>query len=197
MDVITAADPHGGGAAGKIAGKGQFVQGIVSFDEGHRQPGSTRDLGVVTGLGGGRPGAVGGEDRGKMERLRGLDPAQLLAPRRLAHHRPLGALGAGDIGSHFPPSDPQWKGASSDRFLAHAVELAGDAGYVIGNVDVTIVCEAPKIGPHRAAMRERLAGILEVPVGAVSVKATTTERLGSTGRGEGIAAQAVATLLLR
>lgn len=109
----------------------------------------------------------------------------------------LGALGAGDIGSHFPPSDPQWKGASSDRFLAHAVKLAGEAGYAIGNVDVTIVCEAPKIGPHRAAMRARLAAILDVPVGAVSVKATTTERLGATGRGEGIAAQAVATLLAR
>lgn len=107
----------------------------------------------------------------------------------------LGALGDGDIGSHFPPSDPQWKGASSDRFLTHAVERAQAAGYRIGNVDLTIICEAPKIGPHRQTMRERLAALLGVEVGLVSVKATTTERLGFTGRGEGIAAQAVATLL--
>ena len=107
----------------------------------------------------------------------------------------LGAIGAGDIGSHFPPSDPQWKGASSDRFLTHAVKLAGEAGYRIGNVDLTLICEAPKIGPHRDAMRARLAELLGVGSDAVSVKATTTERLGFTGRGEGIAAQAVATLL--
>ena len=107
----------------------------------------------------------------------------------------LGAIGAGDIGSHFPPSDPRWKGASSDRFLVHAVDLTREAGYAIGNVDVTIVCEAPKIGPHRTAMRERLAQVMQVPLAAVSVKATTTERLGATGRGEGIAAQAAATLI--
>lgn len=107
----------------------------------------------------------------------------------------LGAIGDGDIGSHFPPSDPQWKGAASDRFLDHAVKLAAAAGYRIGNVDVTIVCEAPRIGPHRQAMRERLAAIMGTETGSVSVKATTTERLGFTGRGEGIAAQAVATLL--
>ncbi len=107
----------------------------------------------------------------------------------------LGAVGAGDIGSHFPPSDPQWKGASSDLFLVHAVTLASAAGYRIGNVDLTIICEAPKIGPHREAMRARLAELLSCAPGAVSVKATTTERLGFTGRGEGIAAQAVATLL--
>jgi 2-C-methyl-D-erythritol 4-phosphate cytidylyltransferase/2-C-methyl-D-erythritol 2,4-cyclodiphosphate synthase len=107
----------------------------------------------------------------------------------------LGAIGDGDIGSHFPPSDPQWKGASSDRFLAHAVRLAAEAGYRIGNVDLTIICEAPKIGPHRAAIRQRLATIMNTAIEAVSVKATTTERLGFTGRGEGIAAQAVATLL--
>ena len=107
----------------------------------------------------------------------------------------LGAVGAGDIGSHFPPSDPQWKGASSDLFLVHAVTLASAAGYRIGNVDLTIICEAPKIGPHREAMRSRLAELLNCAPGAVSVKATTTERLGFTGRGEGIAAQAVATLL--
>lgn len=107
----------------------------------------------------------------------------------------LGAIADGDIGSHFPPSDPQWKGASSDRFLAHAVSLAVAQGYRIGNVDLTIICEAPKIGPHRQAMRERLAEVLGAPLAAVSVKATTTERLGFTGRGEGIAAQAVATLV--
>ncbi|MEN9683545.1 MAG: hypothetical protein RLZZ427_1296 [Pseudomonadota bacterium] len=109
----------------------------------------------------------------------------------------LGALGEGDIGSHFPPSDPQWKGASSDRFLTYAIALADAAGYRIGNVDLTIICEAPKIGPHRQAMRERLATLLDADVTAVSVKATTTERLGFTGRSEGIAAQAVATLLHR
>jgi len=107
----------------------------------------------------------------------------------------LGAIGAGDIGSHFPPSDPQWKGASSDRFLTHAVGLAEAAGFRIGNVDVTIICESPKIGPHRDAMRARLAELLRAPVSAVSVKATTTERLGFTGRSEGIAAQAAATLV--
>lgn len=107
----------------------------------------------------------------------------------------LGAIGAGDIGSHFPPSDPQWKGASSDRFLTHAVSLAREAGYGIGNVDLTLICEAPKIGPHRAAMQARIAELLGVDIGLVSVKATTTEKLGFAGRGEGIAAQAVATLL--
>ena len=106
----------------------------------------------------------------------------------------LGAIGAGDIGTHFPPSDPQWRGASSDRFLTHAVTLTAAAGYAIGNVDLTLICEEPKIGPHRDAMRARLADLLGVEIGAVSVKATTTERLGFTGRREGIAAQAVATL---
>lgn len=107
----------------------------------------------------------------------------------------LGALGAGDIGSHFPPSDPQWKGASSDRFLRHAVALAQAGGYRIGNIDLTLICEAPKIGPHRETMRARLAELLGTGIDAVSVKATTTEKLGFTGRSEGIAAQAVATLL--
>ena len=107
----------------------------------------------------------------------------------------LGALGAGDIGSHFPPGDPQWRGASSDRFLRHALALAAEADYAIGNVDLTIVCEAPRIGPHREAMRARLAELLEADLSAVSVKATTTERLGFTGRGEGIAVHAVATLV--
>ena len=106
----------------------------------------------------------------------------------------LGAVAAGDIGDHFPPSDPQWKGAASDRFLAHAAALVAQSGHAIANVDVTIICEAPRIGPHKAAMRARLAAILGIDIGLVSVKATTTERLGFTGRGEGIAAQAVATV---
>jgi 2-C-methyl-D-erythritol 4-phosphate cytidylyltransferase/2-C-methyl-D-erythritol 2,4-cyclodiphosphate synthase len=109
----------------------------------------------------------------------------------------LGAVAAGDIGDHFPPSDAKWRGASSDRFLAHAGTLVAEAGYAISNIDVTIICEAPKIGPHKAAMRARLAAILAIDIAAVSVKATTTERLGFTGRGEGIAAQAVATVIAR
>ena len=107
----------------------------------------------------------------------------------------LGAIANGDIGSHFPPSDPQWKGASSDRFLAHAARLVTDAGYAVGNIDLTIICEAPKIGPHRQAMRERIADLLGVDINAISVKATTTERLGFTGRGEGIVAQAIASVI--
>jgi len=106
----------------------------------------------------------------------------------------LGAIGAGDIGQHFPPSDPQWKGASSDRFLAHAAALVRGQGGVIDHVDCTVICEAPKVGPYRDAMRNRVAEILELPVSRVSIKATTTERLGFTGRQEGIAAQAIASV---
>ena len=108
----------------------------------------------------------------------------------------LGALGQGDIGDHFPPSDPQWKGASSDRFLAHAVELVRAASGQVSHLDVTLVCEQPKIKPHREAMRARIAEICGLPVDAVSVKATTTEGMGFTGRGEGLLAQAVATIEL-
>ncbi|MDT8280064.1 MAG: bifunctional 2-C-methyl-D-erythritol 4-phosphate cytidylyltransferase/2-C-methyl-D-erythritol 2,4-cyclodiphosphate synthase [Erythrobacter sp.] len=108
----------------------------------------------------------------------------------------LGAIGAGDIGTHFPPSDPQWAGARSTRFLEHAVNLARDAGYKIGNVDLTLICEAPKIGPHRTAMRSAVAQIMGASESAVSIKATTTERLGFTGRGEGIAAQAIVLMIL-
>ncbi|MBF0248156.1 MAG: bifunctional 2-C-methyl-D-erythritol 4-phosphate cytidylyltransferase/2-C-methyl-D-erythritol 2,4-cyclodiphosphate synthase [Alphaproteobacteria bacterium] len=108
----------------------------------------------------------------------------------------LGAIGAGDIGQHFPPSDSQWKGASSDRFLGHAASLVRKRGGSLVNVDVTIICQAPKIGPHRHAMVEKVAEILDVPADRVSVKATTTEGLGFTGRGEGIAAQASATVRL-
>ena len=107
----------------------------------------------------------------------------------------LGACALGDIGEHFPPSDPRWKDAASGQFVAHAVALAADAGYAVGNVDLTLICEAPKIGPHREAMRTKLAALLGVDPGQVSIKATTTERLGFTGRGEGIASQAAATLV--
>jgi 2-C-methyl-D-erythritol 4-phosphate cytidylyltransferase/2-C-methyl-D-erythritol 2,4-cyclodiphosphate synthase len=106
----------------------------------------------------------------------------------------LGAIANGDIGQHFPPSDPQWKGASSDRFLAHAAKLADEAGARIIHVDVTLICESPKIGPHRDAMRNRIADILHLDPARVSVKATTTEGLGFTGRSEGLAAQALATV---
>ncbi|URW76620.1 bifunctional 2-C-methyl-D-erythritol 4-phosphate cytidylyltransferase/2-C-methyl-D-erythritol 2,4-cyclodiphosphate synthase [Sphingomonas donggukensis] len=106
----------------------------------------------------------------------------------------LGTIAAGDIGSHFPPSDPQWKGAASDQFLAHAARLVRDTGGVIDFVDLTLICEAPKIGPHRDAMRAAIAQILGLDVAAVSVKATTSERLGFAGREEGIAAQAIATV---
>ncbi len=107
-----------------------------------------------------------------------------------------GALGEGDIGDHFPPSDPQWRGAASSRFLAFAAERVAARGGRVSHADLTIIAEAPRIGPHRAAMRERIAEILAVSPDRVSVKATTTERLGFAGRREGIAAQAVATLQL-
>ncbi|MBI1198197.1 MAG: bifunctional 2-C-methyl-D-erythritol 4-phosphate cytidylyltransferase/2-C-methyl-D-erythritol 2,4-cyclodiphosphate synthase [Phenylobacterium sp.] len=106
----------------------------------------------------------------------------------------LGAIADGDIGAHFPPSDPQWKGASSDRFLAHAVERVAARGGQVLSADVTLICERPKIGPHREAMRARVAEIMGLPVDRVSVKATTTEGMGFTGRGEGLMAQAVATV---
>ena len=106
-----------------------------------------------------------------------------------------GALAMGDIGQHFPPSDPQWKGAESHVFLRHAVGLAREKGYDISNVDVTIVCEFPKVGPHAGAMKEAMARTLETGTDRVSIKATTSERLGFTGRGEGIAALATAALV--
>lgn len=102
-----------------------------------------------------------------------------------------GAIADGDIGSHFPPTDSQWRGASSDQFLAYACERMRERGFELSNIDLTIICEKPKIGPHRDAMRARLAEIAQIDVSCVSVKATTTERLGFTGRGEGIAAEAV------
>jgi 2-C-methyl-D-erythritol 4-phosphate cytidylyltransferase/2-C-methyl-D-erythritol 2,4-cyclodiphosphate synthase len=106
-----------------------------------------------------------------------------------------GALGEGDIGTHFPPSDPQWKGMESHVFLTHAVDRAAARGFRIGNADLTLICERPKIGPHAAAMRAELARLLRIDPDRVSVKATTTERLGFAGREEGIAAMATVTLV--
>ncbi|WP_187431874.1 2-C-methyl-D-erythritol 2,4-cyclodiphosphate synthase [Roseobacter fucihabitans] len=106
-----------------------------------------------------------------------------------------GALAQGDIGQHFPPSDPQWKGMSSDVFLRHAVELTAEMGFSISNVDCTLICEFPKIGPHSDAMRAGMAAIMGLDVARVSVKATTSEKLGFTGRGEGIACIATAALV--
>jgi 2-C-methyl-D-erythritol 4-phosphate cytidylyltransferase/2-C-methyl-D-erythritol 2,4-cyclodiphosphate synthase len=106
-----------------------------------------------------------------------------------------GALAEGDIGRHFPPSDPQWKGAASEIFLAHAVRRAAERGFRVTAADVTLICERPKIGPHAAAMQAELARIMGIDPDRVSVKATTTERLGFPGREEGIAALATATLV--
>lgn len=108
----------------------------------------------------------------------------------------LGALALGDIGQHFPPSDPRWEGADSRAFVRRCDALIRERGWRVGNCDITVVCERPKVGPHAQAMREVIAADLGIEVEAVSVKATTTETLGFTGRGEGIAAQA-ACLLVR
>jgi len=109
----------------------------------------------------------------------------------------LGAAGEGDIGQHFPPSDERWKGAASDQFLRHAVELARTAGVTITHADVTLICERPKIGPHREALRSRVSELLGLPLARVNVKATTTEGLGFTGRREGLAAHAVVAGLMK
>jgi len=108
----------------------------------------------------------------------------------------LGAIAEGDIGSHFPPSDAQWRGAASRVFLEHAASLIAARGGSIGNIDLTVICEAPKVGPHRDAMRRSLADMLSIDIDRISIKATTTEKLGFTGRGEGIAAQAATTVRL-
>lgn len=108
----------------------------------------------------------------------------------------LGALADGDIGTHFPPSDPQWRDASSDRFLAYAVELVRRRGGIVDHLDTTLLCEKPRLGPHRETMRQRIAEIAGLRLDQISLKATTTEKLGFTGRGEGIAAQAAATIRL-
>lgn len=106
-----------------------------------------------------------------------------------------GALARGDIGQHFPPSDPRWKGAASEIFLRHAVDMARNEGFEISSIDCTVICEMPKIGPHARAMREKMAELTGLDVARVSVKATTSERLGFTGRGEGIACIATAALV--
>lgn len=108
----------------------------------------------------------------------------------------LGAIAHGDIGDHFPPSDPKWKGASSDKFLIYALDQLKERGGQLQHLDVTLICEKPKIKPHREAMREKLAELCDLPLNRVSVKATTTEKLGFTGRGEGLAAQAIVTVVL-
>jgi 2-C-methyl-D-erythritol 2,4-cyclodiphosphate synthase len=107
-----------------------------------------------------------------------------------------GALALGDIGRHFPPSQEQWRNADSRVFLRHAAKLMREQGYTLGNADVTVICEAPKVGPHSLAMREAVAEELRCELGRISIKATTTEKLGFTGRGEGIAAQACVLLVL-
>ena len=106
----------------------------------------------------------------------------------------LGALALGDIGHHFPPSDPQWKGADSRAFLRHCAAQMREHGYTIGNADLTVICELPRVGPHATAMRTNIAADLACDIARISVKATTTEGMGFTGRGEGIAAQAVVLL---
>jgi 2-C-methyl-D-erythritol 4-phosphate cytidylyltransferase/2-C-methyl-D-erythritol 2,4-cyclodiphosphate synthase len=108
----------------------------------------------------------------------------------------LGAAGLGDIGEHFPPSDPQWKGANSSLFLRHAVDLLRSKGAIIDHLDCTVIAEEPKVGPYRAAIRARIAEIAGLDIAQVSIKATTTEGLGFTGRREGIAAQALASIRL-
>ena len=107
----------------------------------------------------------------------------------------LGALALGDIGKHFPPSEPRWKDADSRQFLRHCNSLIGERGWRIGNADITVVCEHPKVGPHADAMRGLLADDLGIGIDQVSIKATTSERLGFTGRGEGVAAQAICLLV--
>lgn len=109
----------------------------------------------------------------------------------------LGALALGDIGQHFPPSDPQWKGADSRQFLRHCNALIHARGWAVGNADITVIGERPKVGPHALAMRQAIAEDLGIVLDGVSVKATTTEKLGFTGRGEGIAAQAAVLLVAR
>jgi 2-C-methyl-D-erythritol 2,4-cyclodiphosphate synthase len=106
-----------------------------------------------------------------------------------------GALASGDIGQHFPPSDPQWKGAASEIFLRHAVRMSHSQGFRISNLDCTLICEYPKIGPHAGAMRTEMARLMDLDVSRLSVKATTSERLGFTGRGEGIACIATVCLV--
>lgn len=169
----------------------------ADFDWAERQ--LTASLVPATGLGfdvhafaGGGPLMLGGIAIDHSRGLAGHSDADVVL--HAITDALLGAAGLGDIGDHFPPADSRWKGAASDQFLAHAAALVRGIGAVIDHVDCTIICEAPKIAPYRQAMRERIAAILGLSVDRVSVKATTTERLGFTGREEGIAAKAVASI---
>ena len=144
-----------------------------------------------------RPGDCYGPVRDRLRNPKSRLRAE--GPDRLLHalvDAILGALADGDIGSHFPPSDQKWRGAASDQFLIFAVERVKQRGGRIAHLDLTIVCEAPKIGPHRDAMRASIAELAGLPVGRVAVKATTSEQLGFTGRREGMAAYATATVRL-
>ena len=203
-------------AGGRVA----LVDGSRSLDK-ITQPGDLQHMAVL--LGALRSGTMGNEAMTSWRHATGMgfDVHRLIAgtgvwlggvlvphDRKLEGHSDadvvlhaitdalLGAIGEGDIGQHFPPSDPQWRGAASDQFLTHAHTLTLGKGGRIDHVDCTIICEAPKVGPHREAIRASIAAILDLPLDHVSVKATTTERLGFTGRGEGIAAQAVVSVAL-
>ena len=146
----------------------------------------------VHGFGGDGPIMLGGIEISHSRGLSGHSDADVVL--HAITDALLGAAGLGDIGEHFPPSDVQWKGASSDVFLSHAAKLVTQRSGIIDHVDCTVIAEEPKVGPHRSAMRERIAGILGLGIDQVSIKATTTEGLGFTGRREGIAAQAVASI---
>lgn len=152
------------------------------------------DVHQLMPAGPGHPMRLGGIDIAHDHKLHGHSDADVVL--HAITDALLGTLGEGDIGTHFPPSDDRWKGADSKQFVAEATRLIATRGGLIQHVDVTIICEAPKIGPHREAMRHSIANLLGVPLNYVSVKATTTEQLGFTGRKEGIAAQAVATVTL-
>ena len=146
----------------------------------------------VHGFGGDGPIMLGGIEISHSRGLSGHSDADVVL--HAITDALLGAAGLGDIGEHFPPSDVQWKGASSDVFLSHAAKLVTQRSGIIDHVDCTVIAEEPKVGPHRSAMRERIAGILGLGIDQVSIKATTTEGLGFTGRREGIAVQAVASI---
>jgi len=146
----------------------------------------------VHGFGGDGPIMLGGIEISHSRGLSGHSDADVVL--HAITDALLGAAGLGDIGEHFPPSDVQWRGASSDIFLSHAAKLVTQRSGIIDHVDCTVIAEEPKVGPHRSAMRERIAGILGLGIDQVSIKATTTEGLGFTGRREGIAAQAVASI---
>ncbi|MGI9418679.1 MAG: bifunctional 2-C-methyl-D-erythritol 4-phosphate cytidylyltransferase/2-C-methyl-D-erythritol 2,4-cyclodiphosphate synthase [Geminicoccaceae bacterium] len=221
FDAILAAHRRFSGQAmtddAAVAEAAGLAVAVVEGDEGNIKVTTRDDLARAEGrlLGTLRPRTGMGFDVHRLEPVSAADHAGLVLmglslpePYRMIGHSDadvglhaitdalLGALAIGDIGSHFPPDDPKWKGADSAIFLCHAVEEVIGAGGLIEHVDATLICERPKVGPYRKAMTERLAALLGIPEGRISIKATTTERLGFTGRGEGMAAQAVATVLL-